>query len=1669
MRKILKILLYIIGGIIALLLLVVVLLQTPWGKNILRTQVVSFLQKKLQTDVQLSKIDYNIPNSIAIKGFLIKDLNKDTLLFVNNLSVSLDMLDLISSKITVDHAMLDGAYANIVRNIPDTTFNYTFITEAFSSTDTAVVVQSKKDTTSSKPLVLDIAKVTLQNIRLNYKDATGGTHFSMQLGKLTLKPKAINISNMHFELSELSVEHLKSFVATDTSYLPPQPKDTSTSSGFALKADKIALNDIKFNFLSKQDSMAFNLVLGKLETQINSFDLLQQNIDIGQLQLEQVVSSFVQGKMQKKATPAPKSDKETDTNSNRWKVYADNLLVKNLNFLYDDNNQKRQAQGMDYAHLNFSSMYTTIGDVYYSPDTISANLKHLSLLEQCGLHIIALRSRVLYNNKGAALNQLYLLTPTTILQDNIVVKYPSIAALQKRMDQLYLDINLNKSKVSVKDILLFVQAEQRKMLHQYRNDILHVDATLSGYLNHLIIKKLALSGLPGTQVDLKGVVKGLPEADKLIYDLEIEELKTTSATLDPFLPASVKQQVQLPEWFSVTGHINGTTKDYYPDLNIASSEGDIDLKGKVLLSPGTNNEVYDLTIYTTGFNLGKVLRKQDLLRRVSIQGKVQGESFDIKRMNSSFDIAIPQAWVMGYDYKNITLKGLLNNQSFTVNGSGNDPNLDFSLSAQGDLSQTYPSLIADADIRNIDVQALGFYQDTLQAKAKIQANFSSLNPDFPDGTLTINQPKLIMAGYNLSLEDILLQSKPTADSIQNLYLNASNILRLNIDGKLPLTRMGDAILSHVNDHYKIKDTVIPFTDDYYLNLYGNVSYHPIIKTWLPDLKPFDTIRITGNVNTNALSLDAFIPRLRYADTRIDSGTINVFEQDDTLSYFVGLKQFTKGQFDIWFPSVNGTIQNNSVYAHLNIKDSTQKEQFYIGAIVNQTSNTDTSLGSTTQVKIMDKVLFNYDNWYMNPSNLFSMNNKGMHFKQIQFVHDNESILANSNSEAFGSPFTIGINNFRLSNITQMISKDTLVVDGVLQLSAEVDLQDSFPKFNANATIAQLTAYNMPVGNLALKANSENATTYNAWLNLTEQNNDIEIAGKYFTLPKDSNDFNFDLNIKALALKSFEGLTFGSLKNSSGFIKGKLNLTGTTTRPKILGNLYTDNLTTTVSMLGSPYKLPKEEIVFSKEGMLFKDFSIYDVFNNKAVINGKVRTRDFTKYFLNLDLTARNWQAVNSKKEDFPMFYGKLLTSANINIKGLVTAPKIGGDLTIHDSTNITYAMLDTGPGIQETEGVVRFIDSRDTTFIDSTLIVSTKNMRLSRSSEMNVNVAIEKNALFNVVIDPVSGDNLQVRGDANLNTFIGQDGSIGLTGMYELQDGYYELNYNFLKRKFKIKPGSIITLSGEPLDAEVDITAAYSANMAPYELVEKQEDAANLPYYRQRLPFEVLIKLKGKVMKPEITFDIVLPDDKDNVVSTTVAETVQRKLAELRNDPSVLNKQVFAALILGRFIADDPFSSGSGGGLEYAARQSASRFLSDQLNMIAGQLIQGFELNVGLESSEDYTTGQKSNRTDLNVTASKRLFNDRLKVTVGNDFQLEGQQAQSQQSNLIPGNLSADYSLTADGRYLIRAYRVNQIQNVIDGYVVETGVSFKLTVDYNRFKNIFRKPKRNQVTQNSNK
>ncbi|HLZ87870.1 MAG TPA: translocation/assembly module TamB domain-containing protein, partial [Puia sp.] len=357
-----------------------------------------------------------------------------------------------------------------------------------------------------------------------------------------------------------------------------------------------------------------------------------------------------------------------------------------------------------------------------------------------------------------------------------------------------------------------------------------------------------------------------------------------------------------------------------------------------------------------------------------------------------------------------------------------------------------------------------------------------------------------------------------------------------------------------------------------------------------------------------------------------------------------------------------------------------------------------------------------------------------------------------------------------------------------------------------------------------------------------------------------------------------------------------------------------------------------------------------------------------------------------------------------------------------------------------------------------------KALALHRNKEIkgldvSLNLVTDSSAVFNVVIDPRSGDALNVRGRSNLVFQLEKSGKMDLTGSYEVNSGYYSLSFNLLKRKFAIDRGSIITWTGDPTTATVSLTASYTALTPSIDLISNEIaglSSTDQNKYRQKLPFLVTLKMEGDLMKPTITFDISLPT---NVLA--LWPDVDQRLTQLRYQQSEMNKQVFALLLLGRFVGEDPLASAVGGGASPGnlAFSSASQILTNQMDQLAASLIKGVDIHFDLNNQQDYSTGYEIDYTELDVTLSKQLMDERIRVSVGSNFDVVGSGAPSQAPSNLAGNVAVDYKLSRDGRYLLRAYRSNQYQAVILGQVVETGVGFVLTFDYDRFKEIWHRAK----------
>ena len=127
---------------------------------------------------------------------------------------------------------------------------------------------------------------------------------------------------------------------------------------------------------------------------------------------------------------------------------------------------------------------------------------------------------------------------------------------------------------------------------------------------------------------------------------------------------------------------------------------------------------------------------------------------------------------------------------------------------------------------------------------------------------------------------------------------------------------------------------------------------------------------------------------------------------------------------------------------------------------------------------------------------------------------------------------------------------------------------------------------------------------------------------------------------------------------------------------------------------------------------------------------------------------------------------------------------------------------------------------------------------------------MQKKAALTIIIDPVTGDEINVQGAANLNAGVDPGGHIILSGNYELTNGHYLFNYQFLQKKFILEKGSIITFAGEPMQARLDITADYIVNTSAKDLLDNQVgsvDPSLANSFNQKVPFKVKLHITGAI------------------------------------------------------------------------------------------------------------------------------------------------------------------------------------------------------------------------------
>lgn len=1653
-RKLFRRFVITIISILVLIVLLILSLRLPAVQNFVKDKLVVYLEKKIKTKVSLERVYIGFPNSLVMENLYLKGQNIDTLLAVKKLDVGLNMMKLISSTADITSVDLEGARANVVRK-PDGTFNFDYILDAFATTD--------KEESPSKPFIISLDKIKLKDIGVTFNDQQSHNDIKVYFKSFDTRVKTFDLQNNSYAVNDINLDGLKLKLKQDLVEEVSKKVEKKVDSLNNKKPMQIGLKGIKLtNFdidYGDDNTKTFAKVLFKeLSTKVNKLDLENNAYDIDNVFLSGAninANLYLPAKnANSKNDEEPENSKATEQEK-ALSLLLGKLVLNDVKVAYNNTAIAPTRQGMDFNHLNFSKLNVEVRKFKMQNNTFAGSVNSAEIQEARGLDIREFNTDFVYNEKEAYLKDLYLETSRTILRDEVVLNYNSIEQLSSNLGAVKISANIKNSKVGFADILnLAPTLRNTAPFNRYPNAILNVNANVKGNVNDLLINNLKVSGIDQLRVAASGRIKNATNPDNLYYDLRIAELSSSAKTIYNLVPKNtIPSNIALPSNMSIKGTAKGTTKIVDANLNLYSTLGNASVNAKVDMRR-KNRELYDVKANLQGLQIGKIIKNKDI-GSVSAQIYAKGESFDFKNANADLKGHVASAMYKGYRYQNMNLTGKIRRGAYNIILNSKDPNANMQLTASGVYNEKNPTVKVNGNILKLDLNKLGFYKDQMILAGKIDGDFSNLDPDHLNGYLNLKDFAFSDTKEIYPVQEINLKASSTADST-NIIFN-SQIADVELRGKYRLTQIFGALSQTINQYYQFqkpaKNQKIEAGQFFTFN--AKIKNDDLIRKFVPELKSFETINITGNYDADSqkIEVDGQIPQVLYGENSIENARLQVTNENQALQYNLNVASLKSSSFALNKVNIGGNIAENTINYNITTKDAKDATQFLIAGNAK-------SMNDITEISLNpDGLKLNYTDWNVAEGNKIQISNAGILADNFRLSNGGSEILLQSETQSPNAPLNVSLKDFKIETITELIKKDTLLARGNINGTAQLRDLTKNMTFTSDLNISDLIVYENPVGNLAVKVNNTSPKVLNADIALSGNNNDVKIVGDYNT---SSSTFDLNMAINQLQMKSVQGFSMNAITNTEGYISGNLKITGTSSQPNILGKVKFNDAGLEIAKTGSDFRKLNDEIDFTSRGIEFNNFKINDRDGNSMNIDGQVLTQTYRDFAFNLDLNAKDFKVVNSEKSNEAIMYGILSIDAALQVRGNLDLPKVDGRLSVADDTDFTFVLPQSSPTLQEREGIVEFID-QDQVALNKTIKADSLNSQSRiKGMDVNVNIELSKEAKLSLLIDKANGDFVKLQGEAELTGGIDPSGKTTLVGVYEVESGSYEMTVSVLKRKFDIQKGSTITWTGEPTTATLDITAVYKTEAAPIDLVEQQisgEEASTLNQFKQRIPFNTLLKMQGELLKPVITFDITT-DEKNNAVSSNVTDIVDQKLAQLRTQESEMNKQVFALLLLNRFIGENPFESGAGLSGEMMARQSVSKILSQQLNNLASDLIKGVDLNFDLESSEDYSTGTQNTRTDLNVDISKKLLNDRLKVSVGSNFGLEGEARQNENMTNIAGDVTVDYSLSKDGRYMLRAYRKNEYQVALQGQIVETGLGFIITLDYDKFRDIFQRSRK---------
>jgi len=1622
-------LLRIMGVLMLLTVLLLLFIRSPWGQNIIKDKLINYISGKTETKIELQNLFITFEGNLQIDGLFLEDKAGDTLVYSKRLEANLPLWKTITGDAYgLDNLEWEGLKANIKREDSVSGFNFQFLVDAFASEEETTEIP--KPTENQKLINLSLGKINLSDFNISYADEVTNIDSKFKIGRLHLEMKTTDINTMVFETEELALENtdIKFHLTSSSTSGASEPDAVLPKLAF----NQLHLKNLKTDIQTPDLSAKTNIV--EFYTELPKIDLANEQYVLNTVQLR---NSDIFVNINDKTTPEQASE-HSPFEWPKLQVELPEVILENNKLTYTLNHAKPVKNQFNPNAVQLQNFNLNLEDILLKDKTAGLNITQFSVDAYSGFQLKKLTGNFSIDDEQILVEGLDINLNQNRVAGFAELKYTDLQNFIDKPENARFNSEITTLNLSVKDLFQFQpELADNPYLETLSEEKLKGQFKASGVLSDFSIPDFKLKWGENTEILTTVSIQNITDMDALRFDVPRYSITTQRADIIRFVDES-ELGVCLPDVLQLTGDLKGGIEAISTQSTLETSQGTFAVEGQFSNEIGLN---FNCNVEVKNYRLDELLDNRQL-GELSLSLSTTGSGQDQNAIDADVDLEVSAFDFNSYTYEDLKLSGSVKDGKGEFVSDYKDKNLNFNLETSVELDSTKTSASLNLGLKGIDLNALGFMQRNIKTGFDLKVDFSkigdiyNLNAGLQNGVVVYDNRSYLVG----DLDATAFVSKDTTD----VYFK-NKTLNLNLKANAAPQEFSQSLSRHIKSYLHSERPVADsISKPVEAQIRGKISQSRLLnEVLLVNVKDLDTIDFSMDYNEKNRILETQLtaPYINYAGNELDSLKFAIQTNKEKFNFDLGFKNIKAGPLDVPRTSITGVKKDE----HLNLKFTAYRDDEMLYYLKSKLAKAEDRLSLSVD---KDLLVLNGEKWQVSNNNKAVLKSDSLVFNNFYFNKDNQSVMVSNTIDGISkSHLGFEFENFKLSEILNYLNPETKLVQGELNGDFIIEEPLSNRGIVANMNISRLKVLKAYLGQLNLNGRSLDANAYEFDASIKEGNTDLDLSGSY-TASEDNPKLNLNIDLNAVKMKALENLSMGKISEAQGGLNGSFNLQNSNGGIAYNGQINFDKAGFKVNQLNTTFMLQNETLNIDNEGLRLDDFNIKDADNNLLSISGEVNTENFVNPKFNLSFKAQDFKVLEATKEDNSSFYGKAVVDLEGTLKGDLQIPDVDASFNIGPETDFVYVLPPSTASIERRDGVVSFVNRKNP---DQILTRTQAKRGAITGFDINSFLKVNEKANFTIILDKDSGDNFQVQGKADLNFQMFTNGRINLSGVFEATSGQYSLSlYNLVKRKFLLAPGSRVTWNGDPFNAKLDVRAIYNVEASAYSLMSPQIsglDPSVKSKYRQVLPFEVYLNIDGELLQPEISFELDMPEDERGAISGQVYSRVK----QVNQQEAELSQQVFSLLVLNRFYPSSG-NDGSSGGIQTLAQQNINDAISDQLNAFSDKILgkSGFELDFGLDSYTDYQGEGPTQRTQLNVAAQKKLFNDRLTVRVGSEIDVDDNSAPGDTAP-VSGYVSLIYELTKDGRYRLKGFRRDRFENIIDGQTIVSGIALIFTKEFNKF------------------